>query len=814
MATIRNVVVNLIANDRRFGKGFRSAERDVRKFARTTNSNMADVRKSLALTNKSIGGLSKGLTKGFTLSVKTAAAVGALSALAGAAAVSAQQVLVLGAALAPLGGLLAAIPGAIGLVAAGMVTLKIATSGMSDAFGAALAGNWEKFDKALAKMGPAARKLALEFKALVPALHTIRNAAQAGVFGPLHGELTKTVKVLNIPLRSAFRALGTEIGLAGREVLRFARATESVKGLQSVFFSASKALSFLRPAIQPLLGGFRDLAVVGARWLTSLTPAIGAAATAFGKFLSASARSGKATEWMNNALAVLQQLFRILGNVGSILGSLFSAANASGGGLLGTIEKLTGQFAAFLKSTEGAKTLRAIFSGIGEIGKALGPVIIALAQGLGAVAPSIGRIATLVGPILTKAINALAPALTKLEPGISALIVGLGGAFEALAPVLPIVAQALSDIAIAIAPVLPALGFLIAKLATGLADAIIQLLPSLPQLVGAIIQIASVLTDALLDALVAVAPYLPDLVIAVSDLLIALIPAIPAMAQAAVALAPLIPVLTDAIPLLTQLANAVMPALVWGIEQSVAATRAFVAIVKWGADQIYGFYKWLYDKLVGHSIIPDLVNGIAKWFKDGARWMVDAVSRGIKDVAGWFGDLPGKIVRAIGDLGGLLYRAGQSVINGLIDGIVSKFNSLKKILGNVTSVIPDWKGPLDTDKRLLTPAGTAIMGGLISGIVGQLPALRAVLGTVTTTIGAPGQPGLAVAGPGLPQPRGALRPADRQQQSGIDYQRLAAAVVSALKASGVGAVHLDGQVLTDVVSRRTGQATQLRRRTG
>lgn len=807
--TVRSVMVRLGVSERGFSRGFRAATRDVQKFQRSTDTNLSKVRASVLKVSTGL----KGLTKGFTVSVKTAAAVGALSALAGAAAVSAQQVLVLGAALAPLGGLLAAVPGAIGLVAAGMVTLKIATSGMSDAFGAALDLNWEKFDKALAKMGPAARKLALEFKALVPALHTIRNAAQAGVFGPLHGELTKTVKILNIPLRSAFRALGAEIGLAGREVLRFARATESVKGLQSVFFSASKALSFLRPAIQPLLGGFRDLAVVGARWLTSLTPAIGAAAAAFGKFLSASARSGKATEWMNNALAVLQQLFRILGNVGSILGSLFKAANASGGGLLGTIEKLTGQFAAFLKSTEGAKTLRAIFSGIGEIGKALGPVIIALGKGLGAVAPSIGRIATLVGPILTKAINALAPALTKLEPGITALIVGLGGAFEAIAPALPAVAQALSDIAIALAPVLPALGYLVAQLAGGLAVAISQLVASgaLPQLVTAVIQFGLALGGGLTDALIAITPYLPELVMSLSELLITLTPLIPEMTKAAIALAPMIPVLTDMITQVTQLTRDVLPGFIFFIQSTVMVTEDLVTVVKNSWFLISNAIKFYIDK------VNKVIDGLGKlagkfggWFK-GAK---DSAVKKLGELVDWCKGLGTRIKNGLGDLGKLLYRAGQNVINGLIDGIVSKFNSLRNILGTVTRAIPDWKGPMDTDKRLLTPAGTAIMGGLISGIVGQLPALRAVLGTVTTTIGAPGQPGLAVAGPGLPQPRGALRTADRQQQSGIDYQRLAAALVSALKAEGVGAVHLDGKVLTDTVSRRTGQATQLRRRTG
>lgn len=808
MATVRSVTVSLNTMDRSFGRGFRNAARDVQKFQRSTDTNLSKVRASVLKVSTGL----KGLTKGFTVSVKTAAAVGALSALAGAAAVSAQQILALGAAIAPLGGLLAALPGAAGLAIAAFATLKLATSNMGDAFGAALQGpkGQDKFDKALEQMGPVARTVAMEFKRLVPTLLAVRNAAQFGFWGPLHGEMTKTAKVLAGPLKTGFRNLGQELGSATRDIAQFVRESRTVDNIKAIFSNTTTAVSRLRGATKPLLGGFLDLARVGSGFLTSLTPAIAQAAAQFGRFLSAAANSGRALEWMNTGLEVLKQLGRILRNVGSIFISMFKAAGESGGGLLGTIESLTGQFAKFLKSTEGVKTLRAIFSGIGEIGKALGPVIIALGKGLGAVAPSIGRIAQVVGPVLTKAIQALAPALTKMEPGITALIVGLGGAFEAIAPALPAVAKALSDIAIAIAPVLPALGFLVAEIATGLADAITQLLPSLPMLVGAIIQIASVLTDSLLDALVAVAPYLPDMVIAVSDLLIALIPAIPALAEAAVALAPLVPVMTDAIRLLTDLTNTVMPALIWAISLNVEATKGFVAIVKWAwglikrviSDQID-----LLKKALGW--FGSLGTSFSKWFKSAK----DSAVKKLGELVDWVKGLGGRIKNGIGDLGKLLYRAGQSVINGLIDGITSKFNSLKKILGNVTSVIPDWKGPLDTDKRLLMPAGAAIMGGLISGIVGQLPALRAVLGTVTTTIGAPGQPGLAVAGPGLPQPRGALRTADQQQP--LNEARLAAAVGAAVAQALHGvSVQMDKREVAQIISKELGRTTQQRGRTG
>jgi hypothetical protein len=96
--------------------------------------------------------------------------------------------------------------------------------------------------------------------------------------------------------------------------------------------------------------------------------------------------------------------------------------------------------------------------------------------------------------------------------------------------------------------------------------------------------------------------------------------------------------------------------------------------------------------------------------------------------------LPGRISSAVGSLGSLLYNAGKNVIQGLIDGIRAMFGYLESTLNYVTSRIPDWKGPPESDATLLRPAGRSILRGLIGGIAAELPALRAQLGQVTDVI--------------------------------------------------------------------------------
>lgn len=55
------------------------------------------------------------------------------------------------------------------------------------------------------------------------------------------------------------------------------------------------------------------------------------------------------------------------------------------------------------------------------------------------------------------------------------------------------------------------------------------------------------------------------------------------------------------------------------------------------------------------------------WAGIVAKWL---------DLKVWLGELPGKILSALGDLGGLLFQAGKDLIQGFIDGIGSMFGAL------------------------------------------------------------------------------------------------------------------------------------------
>jgi phage-related protein len=100
-------------------------------------------------------------------------------------------------------------------------------------------------------------------------------------------------------------------------------------------------------------------------------------------------------------------------------------------------------------------------------------------------------------------------------------------------------------------------------------------------------------------------------------------------------------------------------------------------------------------------------------------------------------------------LPGKMLEIGKSIIRGLINGVTSMFGALRDKLSLVTKLIPDWKGPLDKDKKLLRPTGQAIMGGLMGGISDQQPSLKRLLGNITAGIPAAAGAGLSGASGGL-----------------------------------------------------------------
>lgn len=163
-------------------------------------------------------------------------------------------------------------------------------------------------------------------------------------------------------------------------------------------------------------------------------------------------------------------------------------------------------------------------------------------------------------------------------------------------------------------------------------------------------------------------------------------------------------------------------------------------------DEAWAFVKRVWNE----KVKPWLENTVFPWLKEKAKAAAKEAFSGLVSIAAdELGKLPGKIATKLGEAvstakttlvngfagaGSWLIQAGKNILQGLIDGINAKVQSLKNLLNTVTGLIPDWKGPMSRDKKLLVPTGKAIMGGLETGLMSGIGSLERTLGQLTSAI--------------------------------------------------------------------------------
>ncbi|MGW2951487.1 phage tail protein [Streptomyces eurythermus] len=680
-----------------------------------------------------------------------------------AAAGAAQGVGVLLAALAPAAGIIAAYPAAIAGAQVALGTLKLALVGVQDALSAALTGDAEEFLKAIEGLSPAAQKAVTAVRNLSPRLKELQQNVQQSFFRQFSGDIEGAVKNL-LPLGSGLDKIAANFGKAASEGLKFAASQQAAGQLRQIIQGTADATSGLSKVVTPLAKGFLDVAAaVSKAFGSQLGAGIGQVGAQVGTFLSGFAASGRAVEAVRKALEVFRQLGTIASNVGHTLAGVWNAANVSGGGLLNNIIAITGSFREFVASARGQEAIANIFGTVSKIAAQLGPILGALVAQLGAIAPALGPLFESLGPAIVNLVNSLGPALAQIAQALatvgSALADGLaalgpalgplGGALAsvvtALAPILPLagslantvaslLAPALEFVAVALQPVISALagalmpilpsltqafvGLLQALLPLGaavgqvLGQAVAALAPLLSQLAGVVAQVVVAITPLVAQIVAALLPALPPLVAAFQAVINALLPLLPPVLGLVQALVPLAATVVSLAGPLLQVAaaiagwtviNAVVP-LISGIVSAlgglIRVVTAVVTVVSSFAQAVVAGFRWLYNTLVGHSIIPDLINGIVGWFRrlpgmaaSALGALVSAILGPIRsaassalararsfvsEAASTIRGLPGKAKAALGNLGSTLVSAGRDLVQGLINGV-------KAMAGNIAS---------------------------------------------------------------------------------------------------------------------------------
>lgn len=186
---------------------------------------------------------------------------------------------------------------------------------------------------------------------------------------------------------------------------------------------------------------------------------------------------------------------------------------------------------------------------------------------------------------------------------------------------------------------------------------------------------------------------------------------------------------------------------------------------------VIGFFTNLYNEIVGHSIIPDMVNGIISWIQQlpgkvigfisgmvtstigklneflrvAIAWALSFVSgifNNLSQLAGKAGtaiaSMASTVLGKLGDLAKQALQAGANIVQQIASGIL---NNITSAIGNAMNAVgnfiqshlphsPAKQGPLKT----LAEAGSNIPSEIARGIAAGVPAIQTQLNMMLTPV--------------------------------------------------------------------------------
>lgn len=615
------------------------------------------------------------------------------------------------------------IPGILLSAVGAAVVLKLALSGVGDAMKAALEGDPEKLAEALKKLSPNARAAVTEFAALAKAGKAVQQAVQDAFFA----NVGPAIKNLSKPLLSLRNdAVGVATGFNGIvvEALKVAATPGVINGVSGSLTFVRDILDGIKAGIAPVIAGFAALAGQISIFGKDAGGGIANTMKQFGAFL----QNVNLAALLQAAEPILKSIITLFSNLGTIVSSVFQGMSLGGGDLFGVLGQITGQLATFLSTAEGQGALGSLGDVLRTIAGTVGPLFLALLQAIApaisGLAPLVISLANVIGTSLGEAIKVLAPVLQTL----------VGALVSSLLPILPQLSAAFLQLA-------PVMGQFVQLLADHLGNILPLILPLL-------VQLASVLAGVLVQALSAILPALQQLLPAFAEFGEQILPSLlPLIASLGKLLVTLLPLIAQTASFFVSLLVPVFPIIGAAVVAFATVLNWLVGIVTTVVRAIVSAFQWLFNILVGNSIIPDLVNSIFSIFGRLAaipgmvagffRAMAGAISGAIGSALAVIRGFPAQALAALGNLGSLLYNAGVSIIQGLINGIRAMAGAVKSAVSGVLQSARDLlpfspakEGPF-SGRGWTLYSGMSLMKGLADGLrAGRQAVVDAMAGSL------------------------------------------------------------------------------------
>jgi len=147
-------------------------------------------------------------------------------------------------------------------------------------------------------------------------------------------------------------------------------------------------------------------------------------------------------------------------------------------------------------------------------------------------------------------------------------------------------------------------------------------------------------------------------------------------------------------------------------------------LVRLFVSTIIQFFVNLYNRLVGGSIVPDMVDAILLWFRKMRDKALEAVGALLNQAIGLFNDLKSRVLDILGELVSGMYERGAGMVRAFAQGIMDRLHELldaaRRLAQEIRDLLPgsDAKtGPLSD----LTASGASLPATLAAAINHGVP---------------------------------------------------------------------------------------------
>lgn len=192
----------------------------------------------------------------------------------------------------------------------------------------------------------------------------------------------------------------------------------------------------------------------------------------------------------------------------------------------------------------------------------------------------------------------------------------------------------------------------------------------------------------------------------------------------------ILPVVSAIQDALTPVVEALVPVFQTAFDTIGGVITAALDIISGVFEVIQGLFTGDWEAVWegAQKIVGGVIDGIVSLFTGfwGAAWdwITTAVSNAADGVISFVSDLPGNIVKALGNLGSLLLDAGAAIIQGLIDGITGAIGgAISAVIDGISGLVDSVLGFLGihSPSRVFRDIGINTGQGLVLGIDDMAP---------------------------------------------------------------------------------------------